>query len=69
MDTVQEALDAYDEALDEAYPDLTIAGMEYQTSRVLKEVDPTAYRVGFSDWTDAEGIDTDSLTGWDEVDL
>lgn len=49
----------YDDMLDEVYPDLTVAGMGMSTSRVLKEVDPIAYRVGFSDWCDAEQITTD----------
>lgn len=44
----------YDEVLDEIYPNCSIAGHNYQTSRVLKEVDPTAYRCGMADWSDAE---------------
>jgi hypothetical protein len=44
----------YDANLDEVYPETSIAGMTYQTSRALKEVDPTAYSCGFSDWLDAE---------------
>lgn len=44
----------YDEFLDEVYGNVTVAGLEYQTSRTLKEIDPVAYRVGFGDWTDSE---------------
>ena len=40
----------FDEWLDDVYGNAEIAGYEYQTSRVLKQVDPIAYRVGFSDW-------------------
>lgn len=44
----------YDEALDEVYGAVKVAACEYETSRALKELDPTAYRCGFSDWLDAE---------------
>lgn len=45
----------YDDMLDDVYGDVEIAGLTYSTSHALKEVDPIAYRVGFSDWLDAEG--------------
>lgn len=48
----------YDEMLDEVYEDTTIAGYEYSTSSALKQVDPIAYRVGFSEWVDSELGDT-----------
>ena len=44
----------YDDFLDEVYPDLTIAGYSYNTSNALREIDPTAYRCGYSDWLDSE---------------
>lgn len=48
-------LDAmYDDTLDDVYGDVSIAGMTYSTSYALKEIDPIAYRVGKSDWLDAE---------------
>ena len=40
--------DAYDEMLDEAGP-VTVCGMEFYPSRILEELDPIAYRCGFSD--------------------
>ncbi len=49
--------DRYDDMLDEVHGTVTIAGLEYDTSIVLKNVDPIAYRCGFNDWTDAEGWD------------
>jgi len=45
-----EALEMYDDFLDEVYGDADICGFKYQSSRALKEVDPTAYRCGFNDW-------------------
>lgn len=47
----------YDDFLDEVYPECPIAGLNYSTSKALKEVDPTAYRCGFSDWLDAQCSD------------
>lgn len=44
----------YDEMLDEVYGDAEIAGMQYTTSTALQQVDPIAYRVGFSDYVDSE---------------
>lgn len=51
MITEHEALERYDDMLDECYEDPKICGMSYCTSRALKEVDPIAYRCGFSDYT------------------
>lgn len=54
-----EAHKMYDDMLDDCYPETDCAGMKYQTSRALKELDETAYRCGFVDWCDAEDITTD----------
>lgn len=54
-----EAERMYDEMLDEVYGDIEIAGMHYQTSRALKELDSIAYRCGFNDWLDAEGLEVE----------
>lgn len=43
----------YDEMLDDCYDLVKVAGYEYETSRVLKEVDPIAYRCGFLDWVNS----------------
>jgi hypothetical protein len=44
----------YCESLDDCYGRVSIAGLEYRTSRALAEVDPVAFRCGFSDWLDSE---------------
>ena len=54
-----EAEERYDEMLDEVFEDVDIAGLKYATSRALKELDPIAYRCGFLDWLDAEGLEVD----------
>ena len=43
--------EAYDQMLDDVHGMCEIAGMEYSTSYCLKEIDPVAYRCGFSDWS------------------
>lgn len=43
----------YDEFLDEAYGVVNIAGFSYTTSQALKQLDPIAYDVSYSDWLDA----------------
>lgn len=44
----------YQDFLDEVYGTVKIGGYEYSTSSALREVDPVAYRCGFSDWLDSE---------------
>lgn len=49
----KEMSDAYDAMLDDCNPVIVICGMRYCPSRVLAEVDPTAYRCGLVDWADS----------------
>ena len=65
--TMSEAIEAYDEMLNEVYTWSDVAGINFAPSDILREVDPIAYRVGFHDWLDGEGIDIDSLE--DDADL
>lgn len=61
-DTISETLTAYDDMLDEIYgTPLEDMGIYMQPSDILRELDPTAYKCGWLDWCDAEGIDTDEL--------
>ena len=53
-----EATEAYNEMLNDCYPMVNICGYEYTPAYALKECDPIAYRCGFSDWLDAEGLTT-----------
>jgi predicted subunit of tRNA(5-methylaminomethyl-2-thiouridylate) methyltransferase len=46
-----EAHERYDDMLDDCHEDVKICGMTYNTARALKDVDPIAYRCGFSDYT------------------
>lgn len=60
METWCEAIEQYDEWLDGIHGDFM---GRYPASRVLREVDPVAYRCGLYDFIDIEGIDSDDLTG------
>ena len=51
-----EAESQYDEFLDDVYQSVTIAGVEYFPSNIVK-TDGPAYREGFNNWTDSEGIE------------
>jgi hypothetical protein len=48
-----EALQSYDQMLDEVYPELFIGHSSFLPSTVLKELDPIAYRVGFGEYVDS----------------
>lgn len=44
----------YCEMLDEVYGMTKIGPYEYETSRALAAIDPTAFRCGFADWLSSE---------------
>ena len=48
-----EVRDMYREWLDECFGTVDVAGLEYNTSRVLEEVDPIAFRCGVADYWDS----------------
>ena len=60
-ETWGQAYSRYNDFLNEQQSPVTINGATYYLSNILSAVDPIAYRVGFNDWADAEGIDTDDL--------
>lgn len=49
----------YDEGLDEIYGEIMIGNISFLPSRILKELDPIAYRCGFSDYIDSLDIEDD----------
>jgi hypothetical protein len=56
-----EAESQYRDFLDELYP-VEIAGMQFCASRILEELDPTAFNCGLADWLDGEGLTTDLIS-------
>lgn len=47
----------YDSHLDECYGDIEVCGGTYSASYALKELDPTAYRCGKSDFDSQKDLD------------
>lgn len=59
--TVSETVEAYNELIRETTGNLDLLGLTYDPSYALEKLDPIAYKCGWLDWCDAEGIDTDEL--------
>ena len=55
--TENEAEERYNDFLDQAYGEVNVAGNIYNTSNVLKELDPIAYDVGMSDFLSSEELE------------
>ena len=51
--TEAEALEMYEEILDDCEGPVELCGMTYSASNVLREIDPVAYRCGFNDYVDS----------------
>jgi hypothetical protein len=62
--TEDEGMALYDEALDDAYDEVSIGYGTYSPSKVLKECDPIAYRTGFSDYADFLASEGTPVEGW-----
>ena len=65
--TMEEALELYEQMLDEAGP-VVVGGIEFSPSAILKEMDPIAYDTGFNDYMDSCDVDTDDLLEDDDSD-
>lgn len=63
FETWDEAIAAYDDMLDEFSGEVVIGTLRYAASRVLREVDPIAYRCGLFDFLDGEDFNSDDLPG------
>jgi len=62
----RELLQRYRDDLNETHEEIKIGVVTFLPSRVLEEVDPIAFRCGFSDWTDSEGWEETDDDGEDE---
>ena len=61
--SVYAAVQSYDAWLDELHDETTF---DIPASRILRECDPIAYRCGFHDWLDAEGLG-DAAEEWEDM--
>ena len=60
-----QAMDLYEEMLNECYRRVEFGNRSYAPATVLREVDPTAFRCGFNDYVDSlseDGIFVEGLT-------
>ncbi len=51
--TAVDGEELYEEILDECYPEIAIGCCTFSPSDVMKELDPTAYRIGVSEHADS----------------
>jgi hypothetical protein len=49
----------YDESLDEVYEPVRIGNLTFSVSRIIKELDPIAYREGYWDYLESIGKEED----------
>lgn len=52
-----DALERFDDFLNECWENVWVCGLEFTSSRALKELDPIAYREEFNNWVDQEGLE------------
>jgi hypothetical protein len=55
--TEYEAMEQFDELLNEIHEPVIVCGYEYEPAQALRELDPIAYREEFLNWCDSEGIE------------
>ena len=55
----------YDDMLDEVFGTVEVAGMTYDTSVLLKNADPIAYRVGMAEYADSLMSDGYRVEGYE----
>ena len=53
MDYSKEVYDMYDQMIDDCSEEVKIGNITFSPSRVLKELDPIAYRCGLGDYLDS----------------
>lgn len=46
--------DMFEECINETHDPVEVCGCTYEAGRVLREMDPVAFRCGVSDWLDSE---------------
>lgn len=59
--TMSELLKEYREFLNEVEEEVIIAGCTFSPSVILEELDPVAFRCGYLDYANSEGVCTDEL--------
>ena len=63
--TEDQAMDEYEDLLNDCYRRVEFGNLSYAPATVLREVDPTAFRCGFNDYVDSlseDGVFVEGLT-------
>lgn len=60
-ETISETVAAFDSMTNDLFGTVLVMGSEYDMAKLWNKLDPIAYKCGWIDWCDAEGIDTDEL--------
>ena len=55
--TESDLQESFEESLDDMYPEVTICGITFSASRVLREMDPIGFQVSMSDYADNMDIE------------
>jgi hypothetical protein len=55
--TESDLQESFEESLDDMYPEVTICGITFSPSRVLREMDPIGFQVSMSDYADNMDIE------------
>lgn len=58
-----DALESFEDFVNDTYETVTIMGYSYDPARALKELDPIAYREEFSNWIDSNREEF-TVAGW-----
>jgi len=61
-----EADEKFQEFVNETHETITVMGLDYDPARVLKDVDPIAYRQEFLNWVDSETQEGRYTFPWNE---
>ena len=64
MITGQQLIEMHDEMLNDVCGLVEIGSLQYEPARVLKEVDPTAYRISLAEYADSLMEDGEEVEGY-----
>ena len=62
---IEDMEDRYSDMLDECFPEVKIGYCSFNPSRIMRELDPTAFRCGVNDYADSLASDIQNLPEWE----
>ena len=64
---IEDMEDRYSDMLDECFPEVKIGYCSFNPSRIMRELDPTAFRCGVNDYADSLASDIQNLSEWEDI--